>query len=270
MRGENSTIRTPHRARRLARGRVLRYGPGNTMSIWGKILGGAAGFALGGPIGALLGGFAGHAVDTMRRTAEPDATKQIAFTIAVIALGAKMAKADGVVTRDEIAAFREVFHVPPHEMKSVSRVFDMARREAGGYEPYAHQVARMFKGNPAVLEDLLDGLFHIAKADNVFHPAEQEYLERVARIFGFSEAEFARIREAHVGPDTADPYTILGVPHDASDQDVKTAYHKLVREHHPDVLVAQGLPEEFVELANDKLAAINDAYERVTKARGRG
>jgi DnaJ like chaperone protein len=239
------------------------------MSVWGKIFGGAAGFALGGPLGALLGGLAGHAIDKIREGAEgEDGTKQIAFTIGVIVLGAKMAKADGVVTPDEIVAFRQVFQVPPEEMKNVGRVFDRARRDAEGFEPYAEQVARLFKNNPAVLEDLLDGLFHIAKADNVFHPAEQEYLRRVAEIFGFNEAEFARIRESHVGPDAADPYTVLGVPHDASDEELKTAYRRLVREHHPDALMAQGMPQEFVDVANEKLKAINGAYERVTKQRG--
>ena len=143
------------------------------MSVWGKILGGAAGFALGGPIGALLGGLAGHAVDKMRAGAEGgDGTKQIAFTIGVVVLGAKMAKADGVVTPDEIVAFRQVFRVPPEEMKNVGRVFDRARQDAEGFEPYARQIAGLFKGNPAVLEDLLDGLFHIAKcaaiASNLF------------------------------------------------------------------------------------------------------
>jgi DnaJ like chaperone protein len=242
------------------------------MSVWGKILGGTAGFMLGGPIGALLGGLAGHAVDKMRdgpsAPDSQDGTKEVAFTIAVIVLGAKMAKADGVVTKDEIEAFRQVFHVPPQELKNVGRVFNMARRDAAGFEPYARQIGRMFKDNPAVLEDLLDGLFHIAKADNVFHPAEREYLRQVAEIFGFSEAEFARIREAHVGPDASDPYTILGVSRDISDAELKAAYRKLVREHHPDTLMAQGLPQEFVDVANQKVAAINDAYDRVAEERG--
>ena len=240
------------------------------MSVWGKILGGTAGFMLGGPIGALLGGLAGHAVDQMRKTApdSQDGTREVAFTIAVIVLGAKMAKADGVVTKDEIEAFRQVFQVPPQELKNVGRVFNMARRDAAGFEPYARQIGRMFKDNPAVLEDLLDGLFHIAKADNVFHPAEREYLRQVAEIFGFSEAEYARIREAHVGPDASDPYTILGVSREISDAELKAAYRKLVREHHPDTLMAQGLPQEFVDVANKKVAAINDAYDRVAKERG--
>ena len=243
------------------------------MSIWGKIIGGTAGFALGGPLGALLGGIAGHAFDKMRErdtgTDEPeDGTKQIAFTIGVIVLGAKMAKADGRVTADEVAAFKEIFRVPPEEMNNVARVFDRARRDAEGFEPYARQIAKLFRSNPAVLEDLLDGLFHIAKADNVIHPNEIAFLERVAAIFGFSEAEFARIRASNIGPDAADPYQIIGVPHDIDDDELKSRYRALIREHHPDRLIAQGMPPEFIEVANDKLAAINDAYDRIAKQRG--
>ncbi len=238
------------------------------MSIWGKVIGATAGFAVGGPIGAMLGGVAGHVYDKKRAASPKDGTRQIAFTIGVIVLGAKMAKADGVVTRDEVEAFKEVFQIPPEEMKNVSRIFDRARQDAEGFEPYAHQIAGLFEGSPQVLEDLLDGLFHIAKADNVVHPAEIEFLERVAGIFGFDENDFARIREGHVGPDAADPYTILGVKRDMSDDEIKSAYRQLVREHHPDTLIAQGMPEEFVEVANGKLASINDAYDRVERERG--
>ncbi len=125
------------------------------MTIWGKILGGAAGFALGGPLGALIGTAAGHAVDSMRRPHGEDATKTVAFTIAIIALGAKMAKADGIVTRDEVEAFKRVFRIPREEMKNVGRVFDQARRDTRGFESYARQIAGMFSDNPAVLEELL-------------------------------------------------------------------------------------------------------------------
>jgi len=239
------------------------------MSIWGKLIGAAGGFAIGGPIGALIGGFAGHVFDKMSDGGETaDATRQIAFTVGVIALGAKMAKADGVVTKDEVEAFREVFHVPPDEMKNVARFFDLAKQDAAGFEPYAAQLAGLFKDNPAVLEDLLDGLFHIAKADNVYHPNEDQFLHQVANIFGFSDHDFARIRESHVGPDKSDPYVVLGVDRSADDAELKSHYRQLIREHHPDTLIAQGVPQEFIDVANDKLAAINDAYDRISQERG--
>ncbi len=144
------------------------------MSIWGKIIGGFAGFAFGGPLGALLGAYAGHAFDKARdgrgRT-EETVDKQVAFTIAVIVLSAKMAKADGHVSRDEVDAFKRIFHIPPDEMKNVGQIFDDARQDAKGFEVYAEQIAGMFAHQPAVLEELLGGLFHIAKADGIVHPA---------------------------------------------------------------------------------------------------
>jgi DnaJ like chaperone protein len=247
------------------------------MSIWGKIIGGAAGFALGGPLGALLGAIAGHAVDVRRDQAEePDsqglddrsATKQIAFTIAVIVLGAKMAKADGIVSRAEVAAFKEVFRVPEPELKNVARVFDQAKNDPAGYEPYAKQIARMFRKDHPVLEELLDGLFHIAKADGRVHEAEIAFLKSVAHIFGFEAGDFARIRESHLGPDQADPYTVLGIARSASNDDIKQAWRRLARDNHPDKLMAQGLPVEFIDIANEKLATINAAYDKVAKERG--
>src|SRR5215471_11393383 len=161
------------------------------MSIWGKLLGGAAGFALGGPLGALLGAVAGHAVDRLADSSLPEAgeederaaMRQIAFTIGVIVLGAKMAKADGVVSRSEIAAFKQVFTVPPEEETNVGRIFDHARVDAQGYEPYARQIARLFRRKSRVLEGLLDALFHIAKADGQVGEAEIAYLRGVAQIF---------------------------------------------------------------------------------------
>ena len=254
------------------------------MSIWGKVVGGAAGFALGGPIGALLGGLAGHAVDRMRDSTREleergpeaeeagagadDNTKRIAFTIGVIVLGAKMAKADGVVTRDEIRAFREVFHIPPEELKNVGRVFNLARKDARGFEPYAKQIGRMFRDNPAVLEELLDGLFHIARADGQVSEAELAYLEQVAVTFGLDQSAWERIRANNMGMDGYDPYEVLGIEREASDDRIKSAYRKLVRENHPDRLVSQGMPQEFIDMANEKLATINAAYERIRQQRG--
>lgn len=254
------------------------------MSIWGKILGGAAGFALGGPFGALAGAAAGHAVDALHElqlldgSAKPSesmaaederaATRKIAFTIAVIVLGAKMAKADGRVSRAEVDAFKQVFQVPAEELRQVGRLFDRARRDALGFEPYARQIAGMFRPSSPVLEELLDGLFHVAKADGVVQPAELAYLREVAAIFGLDAAAFDRIRAAHVGPDRSDPYHILGVPRDATRAQIRAAWRRLTRENHPDRLVAQGLPEEFVRLATDRMATINAAYDRIASERG--
>jgi DnaJ like chaperone protein len=260
------------------------------MSIWGKILGGAAGFALGGPIGALVGTVAGHAVDALRAAQQPvpagagpealehDAaaaeaqdrlgTKRIAFTIAVIVLGAKMAKADGVVSRAEVDAFKQIFRVPPEELRNVGRLFDQARRDARGFEPYARQIAGMFRRGSLVLEELLDGLFHIAKADGTVDAAELDYLRQVAAIFGFDDDAFERLRSGHLGPDEADPYHVLGIDRSASDAEIKAAYRKLIRELHPDRLVAQGLPQEFLDVATARMAAVNAAYERVARDRG--
>ncbi|MEK9722284.1 MAG: TerB family tellurite resistance protein [Rhodospirillaceae bacterium] len=250
------------------------------MSIWGKVIGGVAGFALGGPLGAILGVAAGHAVDKVKASEAgagpstftgygPDA-RQVAFTTAIIVLAAKMAKADGRVTPDEIATFKRIFQIPPGEQKSVAEIWRAATRDAAGYEPYAQQIATLFHGEPEVREELLGALFHIAKADGVLHPNELQMLTRIAGIFGFDAAQFERIRAIHLGGDAAadDPYEILGLSPEADDETVKRTYRKLSRENHPDALVAKGVPQEFIELANEKMAAINAAYDRVAKSRG--
>lgn len=250
------------------------------MSIWGKVIGGVTGFAVGGPIGAIIGAVAGHHVlDKNKSTAGTigNEERQIAFTTAVIILSAKMAKADGQVTRDEVDAFKEVFHIPPGEAKAVGQIFDQAKQNADGYEPYARQIGEMFRGEWNVLEELIGALFHIAKADGHIHPGEIRYLHGVARLFGFSDRDFERIQTIYLAgwggeggraAKADDAYEILGVATDASDDDIKAAYRNLVRENHPDVLTAKGMPQEFIDLANEKLATINNAYDRIKKQRG--
>ena len=240
------------------------------MAIWGKIIGGAAGFALGGPLGALLGAAAGHALDRKHDSVDVSGhdQREIAFTLAVIALSAKMAKVDGQVTRDEVNAFKQLFHIPPSEAKNVGKIFDEAKKSSNGFEQYAEQVAMMFSRQPSVLEELLGGLFHIAKADGVMHPAELQFLQKVALIFGFDEHSFERIRASHIPDSKTSPYEILGVNPNADDSEVKAAYRKLSRENHPDSLMADGMPQEFVDIANEKMAAINAAYDAVCKSRG--
>src|ERR1700712_3449612 len=240
------------------------------MSILGKLGGAAAGFMLGGgPVGALIGALAGHfLIDREMPSLSPGEAPGVVFTIAMIALRAKMPRAAVPVTEDGVETFHRLFRVSPQEQSSVDRIFRLAQHDTAGYEAYAGQIAQMLRGNPALMEDILDGLFEIAKADGVFHPGEAAFLERVADIFGFTQNAYRRIRAAHIGPDKGDPYVIMGVAFDAPDDEVKATYRMLVRENHPDKLIARGVPEEFIRLATDKLAVINAAYDRIEKERG--
>jgi DnaJ like chaperone protein len=223
------------------------------MTVWARITDLAQ--DIGDSIGQMLGAYS-------RRSPAPE--KSVAFTIGMIALGAKMAKADGVVTDDEIAAFGQVFHVPEKDMPAVQRVFNLAKQDVAGFETYATQVAKLFAKKAAVLENVLDGLFHIAKADNAIHEDELTYLERVAELFGFSATDFARIRSRHVAV-VDDPYEILELERGASLAEIKKKYKSLVRALHPDKQIAAGVPIEMVKLATERMARINAAYNALTK-----
>ena len=240
------------------------------MSIWGKIIGGTAGLALGGPIGALIGLSVGAAVDAGIGSAsgETDETRQVTFTIGVIALSAKMAKADGQVTREEVDAFKQVFRVPPHEMANVGKVFDMARQHTAGFDAYARQIADLMRGNRTVLADVLDALFFIAKADGHVHPNELNYIRVVAKIFGYSPAEIEGLVNRHVGTDPESPYTVLGVEPTIDTPSLKKRYRELVRENHPDRLIAEGVPSDMIAVATRRAAEINSAYDAIMQSRG--
>ena len=238
------------------------------MSIWGKLAGAAAGLAIGGPIGALLGGVAGHYAIDRDKEEDGPAENQVAFTVGVIALGAKMAKADGTVTMDEVNAFKEVFKVPDGEMKNVARVFNLAKQDVAGYEAYAEQLATMFKGNRKLLEDVLEGLFHIAKADDALHRGEEQFLGGVAKRFGLTETEFAYIKARHVTAAKRNPYDVLGVKPSVSNDELKGHYRRLVADNHPDKLIARGVPKEFIAIATEKVATINEAYDQIARERG--
>ena len=231
------------------------------MTIWGIIIGGAAGFAIGGPIGALLGAAAGHVAGRgLKGVLAPEQTRNVAFTVAVIALSAKMARTDGVVTRSEIRAFRSRVHIPQKDIAQVAKFWDLARQTQDGFQAYAKQTVTLFGERAAILEQLLDLLFHIAKADGDITEPEWAYLAEVAAIFGYDEAEFERLSEIYA-TDNALPHHILGVAKTASLAEIRTAWMALAKEHHPDQLLAKGMPAEFIENATDRLARINRAYE---------
>lgn len=196
-----------------------------------------------------------------------EARNSVAFSAAMIALSAKMAKADGVVTTDEEIAFFNLFDIPPGEERNVARVFDLAKQDVAGFDAYARRIAGLFTEQRETLVDILDGLFHIAKADGYVHEAELAYLEHVAEIFAIDERCFQQIRARHV-ISGADPYKVLGVEPSASDAEVKRQYRRQVAESHPDRLIARGVPEEFVRIANDRMAALNEAWRQVSLERG--
>jgi DnaJ like chaperone protein len=222
------------------------------MTIWSRISEAVQG--LGGGIGQLLG------------SSDKPPEKTVAFTIGMIALGAKMAKADGVVTDDEVMAFRQVFTVPEKDKTGVERVFNLAKQDIAGFETYAEQVAKLFAKGSSMLENVLDGLFHIAKADGLVHEHELEYLHKVSNIFGFSDKDFARIRSRHVVI-ADDPYEVLGLPQTATKAEVKQQYRKLARDLHPDKQMAEGMPKEMVLIATERLARVNEAYAQITKGK---
>ena len=221
------------------------------MSIWSRISDALAALTSGQSLAQVF--------DQLRAPPE----RSVAFAIAVIALGAKMAKADGHVTRDEVTAFREVFHIAAKDEQGAARVFNLARQDVAGFEDYATRIHAMFATQPETLTDLLEGLFHIAMADGFYHPNEDAFLEEVAHIFAISDRDFRALRARFVPDAAPDPYSVLGVNPDLPLEDIRVAWRKLVRENHPDAMMARGVPEEAVRLAEKRMIDINRAWEDI-------
>lgn len=253
------------------------------MSYWGKIIGGMAGFAMGGPFGALVGAALGHAADTgapinfgelplnPARIAALLGQREQLFAISVVVLAAKLAKCDGPVKRVEIDAFKRQFRIPPGSLRDVGRLFDQARDSAESYTSYADQLGQAFGDNRGMLEDVLAAFFVIARADGPVNRAELDFLSTVHRGFGLDQAAWDRARGAAPrqphweGPDA---YTVLGLTRAASDEEVRTVWKRLMRENHPDSLAARGVPAEFIARAHEKVARINAAWDRIKRERG--
>ncbi len=226
------------------------------MSIWTRITQALSALAKGEGLTQVF--------DRLRSPPE----RSVAFTIAVIALGAKMAKADGLVTRDEVTAFREVFQIAHEDEAGAARVFDMARTDVAGYREYARQVRRMFEADQGTLCDVMEGLFHIALADGFYHPNEDAFLENVAGIFGIPENQFRGLRARFVPDAHPDPYAVLGVTPEMSQAEIRQAWRALVRATHPDAMIARGVPQEAIRLAEKRLIDINRAWDEINGAAG--
>ena len=243
------------------------------MSIWGKIIGGTAGFALGGPIGAMLGVMVGGSFDKrLSNFSSPNKItqkqKQNIFALSIIILSAKIAKADGHVSKDEIYAFKEKFNIPENEMSEVGKIFNEAKKNTDGYEKIADQIGILFFDNKLLLEELLNNLFYIAESDGNTSDSEIKILQSISNSFGLSKNDFERIFHGRLTKKNSDPYKVLSVNRDDDDKTIRKRWIELNKEHHPDNLIAKGLPEEFINQANDELSAINIAYDKIKEQRG--
>lgn len=240
----------------------------------GKVVGGLIGLRFGGPIGALAGLLLGHLGDRwvqaqgwaassgwLQRAAE----SQRVFTECVTNLAAKLAKIDGPVTRAEIDAFKAQFPVPPNRMAEIGALYNRAKEDPSDYQTYARRLAQIFAEAPPLLAVVLDALTRIALADGPMQPSEREFLEQVAAIFGIGGAGYSGAASTGTG---GDPYAMLGVRRDAPTEEIKAAWRRLTREHHPDLLTAKGLSQDYVDMATRKMAEINAAWDQICAERG--
>lgn len=261
------------------------------MSYWGKFIGGMAGFAMGGPVGALFGAALGHAADEGKfhaftagvsgfaGRAMPFDPLKIAsmlgrrdqiFAIGVTVLAAKLCKCDGPVNRVEIDAFKRSFSIPQGSVSEVARLFDSARESAMGFEGYATQLGQAFSDDKAALEQVLAGLYQIARADGPVNAAEADFLSRVAFGFGLNDAAARRAGQGVPPPSrpAEDPYLVLGVKPLASAQEIRSRWKQLMRENHPDSMAAKGASQTVIKAASEKVARINAAYDAIKRERG--
>ena len=242
------------------------------MSIWGKIIGGTAGFAIGGPFGAILGVMAGNIFDRKKRSSFryqdiSNQQKQNIFALSIIILGAKIAKADGIVTKEEIEVFKEKFRISPNDMGQVGKIFNEAKKTSYGFESIAQQISDLFHDNRIILEELLNNLFYIAEADGKISDNELNFLRTISSIFKFDENTFERIYQTRLNDKESNPYKVLGVNRADDDETIRKAWIKLTKEHHPDNLISKGMPPEFIKQTTEEMSSINSAYDRIQKQR---
>ena len=237
------------------------------MSIWGSLIGGVVGFSFAGPIGALIGSMLGGRISSARRASfqQSFAPPQQVFAIALIILTAKLAKADGKVSKEELIAIKNKLKIPDHEIDQVGKIFNKAKEDSLGYEPYARQIAQIYRNNPAVLDEVINILFYIAEADGKVSNSEIAMIRSIAKIFSLSENQFEGIKESRKSSDKLNPYIVLGCSSNDDFAIIRKKYLQLSKEHHPDVLMNKGVPQEVIEESKKKMRAINSAFDQIEK-----
>ena len=237
------------------------------MSIWGSLLGGVIGFSLGGPFGALLGSFLGGKISNISssNTFASQQNSQQIFALSLIILSAKLSKADGRVSKEELIAVKEKLQIPDSEIDQVAKIFNKAKDESTGYEPYAKQISEIFKGNQNVLEEVINILFYIAEADGHVSNEEESMIANIAFIFGLSQNQYESIKESRKSSDKLNPYIVLESQPTDDLKSIRKKYIKLSKEHHPDLLISKGVPIEVINESKNKMRAINAAWDQIQK-----
>jgi DnaJ like chaperone protein len=237
------------------------------MSIWGSLLGGVIGFSFGGPFGALLGSFLGGKISRLSSSKKISGQQnaQEVFALSLIILSAKLSKADGHVSKEELIAVKDKLQIPDSEIDQVAQIFNKAKDESTGYEPYAKQIAEIFKSNINVLEEVINILFYIAEADGHVSSDEEDMIANIAYIFGLSQKQYQSIKESRKSSDKLNPYIVLESQPTDDLQIIRKKYIKLSKEHHPDLLMSKGVPVEVINESKNKMRAINAAWDQVQK-----
>ncbi len=241
------------------------------MSIWGSLIGGMVGFSLGGPFGMLLGSLIGGKISRARSRDGGNfgsfAQPQQIFALSLIVLSAKLSKADGQVSKEELIAVKEKLKIPENEIENVGKIFNKAKEESTGYEQYARQISQIYKNNPNVLEEVINILFYIAESDGNVSHSELVMIQNIAQIFGLNQSQFDSIKESRKSSDKLNPYIVLESKPEEDLQSIRKKYLKLSKEHHPDILMTKGVPKEVIEESKKKMRAINSAWDQIQKIR---
>ena len=239
------------------------------MSIWGSLIGGMVGFSLGGPFGMLLGSLIGGKISRARSGSTGNfgafAQPQQIFALSLIVLSAKLSKADGQVSKEELIAVRDKLKIPESEIEQVGKIFNKAKQESTGYVPYAQQITQIYKNNQNVLEEVINILFYIAEADGNVSKSELDMIQHIAQIFGLNQSQFNSIQESRKSSDKLNPYVVLESNPEEDIQTIRKKYLQLSKENHPDMLISKGVPKEVIEESKKKMRAINSAWDQIQK-----